>query len=111
VTIARVWFTRVREDDADAFEAYLRQTGGQDIPATPGSVGHLLVRRAEGDVVRFGVISLWESEDAIRAFAGDDVTLVRYYPRDHEWLLEMPSRAEHFVVLEDARAETPNRSG
>ena len=98
--IARLWFSRASREHADAFESYLRATGGVDIPATAGNRGVFLLRRDEGDVVRFGVLSLWESEEAIRAFAGADVTLLRYYPLDHELLLDFPERADHFEVLE-----------
>ena len=37
--------------------------------------------------------------DAIRAFAGDDVEIARYYPRDKQFLVEMPLRVEHHEVV------------
>lgn len=104
--IVRLWFSRTTRDRADEFEAYLVETGGQDIPQTPGNAGVYLLRLDQGDVVRFGVISLWESEAAISGFAGQDVTAVRYYPQDHALLLDFPEHAEHFrVVSQRARSD------
>ncbi len=45
------------------------------------------------------MISLWESEEAIRAFAGDDLERARYYPEDAEYLLELEPRCTHYEVL------------
>lgn len=96
--LARVWRGRTPRDRADEFEAYLRQTGGRDIPVTAGNRGAYFLRRDDGDEVEFSVISLWDSEEAIARFAGGDAGRFRYYPRDHEFLLSMPADAEHFDV-------------
>ena len=41
---------------------------------------------------------LWESEDAIRGFAGDDLLTARYYAEDGDFLLEFEPRVQHFQV-------------
>ena len=56
---------------ADAYEAFLERTGLADITATPGNRGLMLLRRTEGGVTHFLLTSLWESEAAIKRFAGD----------------------------------------
>ena len=47
-------------------------------------------------------ISLWDSLDSIRAFAGDDITKARYYPRDTEFLHELEPNVRHLEVAADA---------
>ena len=37
--------------------------------------------------------------DAIRAFAGDDPEVSRYYPEDDEYLLEKQPNVEHHQVV------------
>jgi hypothetical protein len=37
--------------------------------------------------------------DSIRAFAGGDVELARYYPEDDRYLLDRPEKVEHHRVL------------
>ena len=88
--VMRIWFGKVPRDKSDEFERYLRETGGVDIPATPGNRGVYIVRTERRSITIFGVFSIWESEDAIRAFAGPNARRARYYPRDSEFLLEMP---------------------
>jgi hypothetical protein len=43
-------------------------------------------------------VTRWESEESIRAFAGDDVLRARYYPEDQDFLLEFEPEAQHYVV-------------
>jgi hypothetical protein len=37
------------------------------------------------------MITFWESEEAIRAFAGDDINVAKYYDFDKDFLLELES--------------------
>lgn len=98
--IARVWRGRVPADRGDAYQAYLRRTGLADYARTPGHRGTWVLRRVDGDVAEFLLLSAWESWDAIRAFAGDDVAQAHYYLEDADFLLEMPERVEHWELLD-----------
>ena len=97
--IARTWHGRVPADRADAYAEYVRRTGLADLAATPGNRGAYLLRRADGDVAHFVVASLWDSLDAVRAFAGDDPQRARYYPEDDAYLLEREPFVTHYEVL------------
>jgi heme-degrading monooxygenase HmoA len=57
-----------------------------------------VLRRDEPEVTHFMTVTHWETEDSIRAFAGDDLLRARYYPEDQDFLLEFEPRAQHFVV-------------
>jgi hypothetical protein len=35
------------------------------------------------------MVTVWESEEAIRAFAGDDIGVAKYYEIDKDFLLEL----------------------
>ena len=96
--IARIWKGAVPTVRADEYVEYQRATGLRDIAATPGNAGVLLLRHADGDVTRFTTLSLWESRDAIRAFAGVDGDRARIEPRDAEFLVEDASTVEHLEV-------------
>ena len=84
---------------AEAFRAYLLRTGVPDYKATPGNRGVYVLQRLEGPHAHFLLISLWDSLEAIRAFAGDDVEKARYYPEDAAYLVEMESTVTHYEVL------------
>jgi len=80
--IARSWDGCTTAAQADEYTEYIQRTGVADLAATEGNRGVWLLRRSEGDRVRFRVVSLWDSMDAVRRFAGDDAQKARYYPDD-----------------------------
>jgi heme-degrading monooxygenase HmoA len=97
--IARTWHGMVPSARADEYQAYLERTGLPDYRATPGNRGVWVLRRAEGERTHFLLLSLWESMDSIRAFAGDEVERARYYPEDEGFLLELEPHVTHYDVL------------
>jgi heme-degrading monooxygenase HmoA len=98
--IARIWRGRTPAEKADAYLDYLRATGLKEYAATPGNRGVLVLRRVEGGVAEFLLVSLWVSVDAIKAFAGEDHERAVYYPEDDEYLLERETTVSHYEVLE-----------
>lgn len=98
--IARTWHGAVRVEDSDRYHAYLFQTGVPGCLGTPGNRGVKVLRRVEGEEAHFLFISFWESLDAIRAFAGDDIEVARYYVEDRKYLLELEPHVTHYEVLE-----------
>jgi heme-degrading monooxygenase HmoA len=96
--LARLWHGRVRSAKADTYETYLNRTGVPDYVATPGNRGAWVLRRTESDVTHFLLITLWESEAAIEAFAGVPIDRARYYAEDDDFLLEREPTVTHYVV-------------
>jgi heme-degrading monooxygenase HmoA len=58
-----------------------------------------VLRRIEGDHAHFLLVSLWDSLESVRAFAGPDVERARYYPEDRAYLLELEPAVTHYEVL------------
>jgi heme-degrading monooxygenase HmoA len=56
------------------------------------------LRRTHEGNTEFLLISYWDSYEAIRAFAGDDLERAVYYPRDQEFLLELEPKVTHYEV-------------
>jgi heme-degrading monooxygenase HmoA len=98
--IARMWRGRTHAEKADAYHEYLRATGLKEYAETPGNRGVYVLRRTEGGVAEFLLVSLWESMDSVRAFAGDEPEDAVYYPEDDEYLLEREPTVAHYEVLE-----------
>ena len=97
--IARVWHGEVPVEKADEYHEYLLSTGVADLRATPGNRGVYVVRRFKNGNARFTMISLWDSLEAIRVFAGDDEEVARYYPEDSDYLIELAPTVSHYDVL------------
>lgn len=100
--IARIWHGRTDTAKADAYLDILQRTGIPDYKATPGNLGAYILRRQEGDVTHFITFTFWESMGAIKAFAGEDVEMAKYYPEDQDYLLEFEPTVTHYEVYQAA---------
>lgn len=101
--LARTWTGRTLTSKAEAYSDFLKTKGIQDYLATPGNRGVFVLRRALGTETEFLLVSLWDSEDAIRDFAGPDMNRAFYYPEDDDFLLEFAPQATHYEVLHQVR--------
>ena len=97
--IARVWHGVTAASESDEYLDYLNKTGVPDYRETEGNRGVCVLCRIEGDQAHFLLISLWESSDAIRKFAGPDLEKARYYPEDEKFLIELEPQVRHYEVL------------
>ena len=98
--IARLWHGITPRSKADEYLAYLNKTGLADYQATEGNLGVQLLRRIEGEQAHFLIITMWESLEAIKRFAGEDVEKARYYPEDQDILLEFEEKVIHYEVMQ-----------
>jgi hypothetical protein len=86
----------------------MRTVAIPDCRSTPGNKGACALRRMEGDTAHFLMVPFRESEKAIRAFAGDDMSVAKYYDVEKDFLLELEpflrcSVSPLFHALRDAR--------
>ena len=98
--IARRWRGRVRAADFDAYLAYVEETGIAALRATPGNEGVDVFRHLDerSESAEFEVVSYWRSLDDIRAFAGADISVARFFPDDDRYLVERELSVRHDVV-------------
>ena len=95
--ILREWRAEIRRETSREYVAYIRSTGLADYLETPGNLGALIaVREIDAERTEVVTISLWESWEAIRAFAGDPPDQARYYPEDDRYLLTRPEKVKHY---------------
>ena len=103
--IARVWRGVTRAEDGDQYLGYLRETGLAEYARTPGHRSTLTLRRTIGDRTEFLLLTVWQSMDAVRAFAGADAERAVFYPEDDRYLIERDEHVTHFEVV-DHQQET-----
>jgi heme-degrading monooxygenase HmoA len=101
--IGRVWKGRTSAARADEYQRYLNANGISTILATKGNRGVTVMRRQVGDAVEFTVLSVWESMEAVRDFAGADYRKAVILPRDREFLLSVEPEVEHFEIVREQR--------
>jgi len=98
--IARIWRGAVRSDDADEYAQYIRDTGFAEYGRTAGNRGAWMLRRDDGGETEFITLSMWESREAITAFAGEDIEAAVLYPEDEKFLIGESTTAHYDVVDE-----------
>ena len=98
--IARMWHGRTKAAHADEYLDYLNRSGIPDYRRTPGNRGAWVFRRIEEDDAHFITLTFWESRESIRAFAGDNIDVARYYPEDQRYLLEFEPGVVHYEVFQ-----------
>ncbi|WP_298451732.1 antibiotic biosynthesis monooxygenase [uncultured Marinobacter sp.] len=98
--IAREWKCRVPEAHSEGFTGYLYETGIKDSSATPGFLGAQIFRRSLAGKVELTLITYWDKLEAIKAFAGADISQARLYPEDEIYELEPDLSVQHYEVIE-----------
>ena len=96
--IARTWRGWTSADDAARYTDYVKETGVQGLGETEGNRGVYMLRRIDGNRAEFIVLSLWDSLEAIKAFAGDDIESAVFYPEDDDFLVEREWTCVHYEV-------------
>ena len=85
--MTRIWHGATPTTKSDEYLNLMRTVAIPDYRSTPGNKGAYALRRIEGDTAHFLMVTFWESEAAIRAFAGDDISVAKYYDFDKDFLL------------------------
>ena len=98
--IARRWRGRVRAADHDAYLTYVERTGIAALRATPGNEGVIVFRNLDEatDTSEIEVVSLWRNRESIEAFAGDDISVARFFPDDERYLVDRELTVRHDEV-------------
>ncbi len=99
--IARVWRGWASPENAPAYE---RLVSTEVLPGIArrgihGYRGAYLLRRDVGDEVEFSTILLFDSFDALRAFAGDDYERAYVPPPAREVLSRFDETSAHYETL------------
>ena len=98
--IARIWKGAVRRQDGDTYARYIEETGLAGYAETPGNRGAWMLRRDEGERTEFVTFTLWESLDAVKAFAGEDYETAVFYAEDDRFLVERDETSTHYEVAD-----------
>ena len=97
--IVRTWHGRTRLSDGDAYVSFMKNRAALDYGSVAGLQRLFFTRRDEGDVSHFLLITVWDSIEAVKKFAGDDPNVAKYYPEDNEFLLEKEAHSLNHQVF------------
>ncbi len=99
--IARIWQGRTRPGMGKSYYEYLDQTGLKEYRATKGFRSVLVLRREMGEESEYVLVTLWDSMESVRGFAGPEPERAVYYPEDDRYFPEHERRpfVTHYDVL------------
>lgn len=101
--IARTWRGATKAENSERYLEYLHRTGFAGFRNTPGSRGAMGLRRVADGRAEFLLISLWDSYEAIRRFAGEEIDRAVFFPDDERFLIERDESVSHYDVVYDDR--------
>ena len=86
---------------ASAYIAHLQRETFRSLRGTPGFVYATIMHRDVEDGTEFLVTTYWRSLDAIKAFAGDDVTRAVVPPAAQSMMVRYDDRAVHYEIVNE----------
>jgi heme-degrading monooxygenase HmoA len=96
--IVRIWRGEAPASSADAYQRHASQTVFPSLARLAGHHGAWLLRREIEGQVEFLAMTLWDSLDSIKAFAGDDVSTAIVEPEGRAALSAYDDFATHYEV-------------
>ena len=96
--IARTWRGSATTANAARYERHFTKSVAPHLKEIPGNRGAWLLRRDGDGRVEFQAVTLWDSIEAIKAFAGPRPELAMVEPEARAVLLEFDDLATHYEV-------------
>ena len=97
--MVRMWRGWVATGRAADYVDYINETGIAEYRQTPGNIDAQMWTRDLGDGrTEVVTVSWWESLEAIKGFAGDDISRAVFYDKDDEFLIGREETVTHFEL-------------
>jgi heme-degrading monooxygenase HmoA len=97
--ISRVWHGWTSRENADTYENLLRGEVLPGIHRVRGFKGAQVLRRDAADEVEFVTITLFDSIDAVKEFAGKDYEVAVVLPEARKLLAHFDARSAHYETV------------
>ena len=99
--IARIWHGITKIEDFGEYTEFMKSKAIPDYQKTDGFVKLTFLRKADGNIGHFKLITFWENLEVIKNFAGQDFEKAKYYPEDKNFLLEFEEKVTHYEVFQE----------
>lgn len=97
--IARIWRGWTTIGNADPYENLLRSEVLPGIHKIHGYKGAYLLRKDAEDGAEFATVTLWESVEALKEFAGEDYEKAVVPSEARKLLSRFDERSTHYQIL------------
>ena len=103
MSIMRTWHGEVPLEKADAYEKFMIERAAPDYGSVEGLQNLYFQRRDEGEISHFFLVTIWDSMDAIKKFAGEEPELAKYYAEDDAYLLSREKHTRMYDIFYEKR--------
>jgi hypothetical protein len=103
--IARVWRGWTKPENADAYEKLLREIVYPGLRKIEGYRGGYIFRKNGAGETEFVTLNLFESLEAVKAFAGPEYDIPVFEPEARRLLYRVEPTAHHYEVKEAWKTE------
>ena len=100
--IIREWRGRASQPNEAAYPTHFRTIVVPELRQVPGFLGADLSQRQINDKIEYLVLTRWESMEAVRGFAGDDIAKAVVEPGAVAALTDFDDSVQHYEVIESA---------
>ena len=100
--ISRHWKGTTKPGCADRYVEHLKTRTLPELAALPGFVSASILKREIAGGTEFQVVTLWESIESIRRFAGEDVEAAVVPPEAARMMVSYDRRVVHYDVVDTA---------
>ena len=97
--IARMWHGRTSYAKSNEYAEFLKSKAIPDYQSVNGLLNLSFMRRDEGDITHFLLITHWDSVESIKKFAGKNYNKAKYYEEDDYFLLEKEENVIHYDIF------------
>ena len=98
--ISRHWRGTARPEEADNYIRHLQQETFPQLARIEGFVSASILRREVARGVEFLIVTVWESMDAIRQFAGEGVHVAVVPPAAQAMMVEYDREVAHYEIAD-----------
>lgn len=98
----RTWHGEVPTHKADAYEQFMIERAAPDYGSVEGLLQTFFQRRDEGEVAHFLLVTLWDSIESMKRFAGEQPEIAKYYPEDEDYLLSKERHSKIYRIFYQA---------
>src|SRR5258708_6844719 len=101
--ISRHWKGIVKRGCADAYNAHLERETFPSLRRLPGFVDASILRRETAEGTEFQIVTVWQSLDAIQAFAGQNLTAAVVPDAAQELMATYDRFVVHYEIVAEKR--------
>lgn len=99
MSIMRLWHGEVPIEKADDYEKFMVEKAAPDYSSISGLMNLYFQRRDEDTKSHFLLVTIWDSIESIKKFAGEEPEVAKYYLEDDDFLLEKETHTTMYDIF------------